>query len=485
MDPAEAAGLRQIWEVHPSPYGVPYYFNPKTKESRWSVPTGPLDLVVPPEEAKAEAKPKKVDLKPLDVECISSSCSSTSDSDEVQGTAAERAKQKVENFKTLLQEKGPGLDWAIPKSQRKKLFQSLVQSFGAGQRKLEAETRRQNREGFLQLLQHADFADLPVDSVQGALTKLEAHFGQDPRWSAVSAHERQRLVESRIAEKQMVQAGEEEKAWRAFRALLLETVFLQFPADNHVPSFEEVSQTSVASQPRWTALGEPKRREIYQALAQERAKRWARERRQETEEEDDLLEKRKRSRLVLAEEDFRSLLERKVKSPLEFSWKEVTMLLDGEKLPDLDEVDLETIFNQVRTEDLERRLAMFSSTLLRNEKVTMEMSMGEVIQTLEMQEHLRAVPENLLKKSWEDWRRFRLTEALEAFRSWLRESPELAETNRLDEDAVQELCTRLKPDIRFRRLDLFPSQRKRLIMDRLKEIAEEKLQLSRSDSDGG
>lgn len=64
--------------------------------------------------------------------------------------------------------------------------------------------------------------------MQGALTKLEAHFGQDPRWSAVSAHERQRLVESRIAEKQMVQAGEEEKAWRAFRALLLETVFLQF-----------------------------------------------------------------------------------------------------------------------------------------------------------------------------------------------------------------------------------------------------------------
>lgn len=41
----------------------------------------------------------------------------------------------------------------------------------------------------------------------------------------------------------------------------------------------------------------------------------------------------------------------------------------------------------------------------------------------------------------QDWRRFRLTEALEAFRSWLRESPELAETNRLDEDAVQELCS--------------------------------------------
>lgn len=33
--------------------------------------------------------------------------------------------------------------------------------------------------------------------------------------------------------------------------------------------------------------------------------------------------------------------------------QEVTMVLDGERLPELDEVDLETIFNQVRSEDLE------------------------------------------------------------------------------------------------------------------------------------
>eukprot|EP00438_Fugacium_kawagutii_P015266 Skav216363 [mRNA] locus=scaffold1517:25280:37158:+ [translate_table: standard] len=58
---------RQVWEVHPSPYGVPYYYNAKTKESRWSVPTGPLDIVVPPEEAKknpvvnGSAKEKKKD----------------------------------------------------------------------------------------------------------------------------------------------------------------------------------------------------------------------------------------------------------------------------------------------------------------------------------------------------------------------------------------------------------------------------------------
>ena len=42
----------------------------------------------------------------------------------------------------------------------------------------------------------------------------------------------------------------------------------------------------------------------------------------QADEEDDLMEKRKRSRLDVAEEDFRSLLTRKLRSPLEFSWKE-------------------------------------------------------------------------------------------------------------------------------------------------------------------
>lgn len=51
---------KRIWEAHPSPYGVPYYYNPQTKESRWSLPTGPLDLVVPVE---AQAAPTKKNAK--------------------------------------------------------------------------------------------------------------------------------------------------------------------------------------------------------------------------------------------------------------------------------------------------------------------------------------------------------------------------------------------------------------------------------------
>ena len=42
----------------------------------------------------------------------------------------------------------------------------------------------------------------------------------------------------------------------------------------------------------------------------------------QADEEDDLLEKRKRSRLEVAEEDFRCLLAKKIRSPLEFNWKD-------------------------------------------------------------------------------------------------------------------------------------------------------------------
>ena len=111
--------LRQVWEAHASPYGVPYYYNPKTKESRWSVPTGPLDVVVPAackepktiktQSAKASSKAatKLATKKEPQVEYVSSSCS-TSESDDVPNpqSAAERAKEKVDNFKALLEEKG-------------------------------------------------------------------------------------------------------------------------------------------------------------------------------------------------------------------------------------------------------------------------------------------------------------------------------------------------------------------------------------------
>ena len=62
--------MAQQWEVHPSPYGVPYYYNPKTKESRWTVPTGPLDRILPPESKKPE--PKEEEAKPAEEASVAS-----------------------------------------------------------------------------------------------------------------------------------------------------------------------------------------------------------------------------------------------------------------------------------------------------------------------------------------------------------------------------------------------------------------------------
>lgn len=486
--------IQQVWEVHPSPYGVPYYYNPKTKESRWTVPTGPLDRVVPKEvsqEASVATQVAEETKKEPEVECISSSCSSTSESDDVPNplSAAERAKLKVENFKAMLQEQGVrAFDtfnaWlprllgdarftAVPKSQRRKLFQRLAQSLGEGQRKLEADSRRQGREGFLQLLELAHSqGQLESVSLAATMAELERHFAQDGRWTQVAAPERQRLVELRWADVRKLKQEEEQKAARAWRSWLLEKVF-HHPA-MRPPAFDALPMTDAAS---FEALPVARRRAIYEELAAELARKAASEKKAEADEEDDLLEKHKRSRLEVAEEDFRGLLAKKIRSPLEFNWKEITMVLDGEKLPELDEVDLETIFNEVKSEDLARRLDAFSAALLRSELVA-ETSLQEAIQSVEMEEYLQAVPQNELKKRWEDWRRFRVTEALDVFAAWLRQEPALytAEAQRAASRgaAVEELCKKLESDLRYRRLDWVPSQRMKVITARLDEIAAER-----------
>eukprot|EP00435_Cladocopium_sp_Y103_P048931 s2478_g14.t1 len=513
MEPDQPGQLsiQQVWEVHPSPYGVPYYYNPKTKESRWTVPTGPLDRVVPKKEVaqKASVAAEVAEesktlaggftcMKEPEVECISSSCSSTSESDDVPNplSAAERAKLKVENFKAMLQEQGiQAFDtfnaWlprllgdarftAVPKSQRRKLFQRLAQSLGEGQRKLEADSRRQGREGFLQLIELArSQGQLESASLDMTLAELERHFAQDSRWAQVAAPERRRLVELKWAEVRKVKEEEEQTAARAWRSWLLEKVFHQALRP---PAFDALPMTEAPAVD--AALPMARRRAIYEELAAELARKVASEKKAEADEEDDLLEKRKRSRLDVAEEDFRGLLAKKIRSPLEFSWKEVTMVLDGEKLPELNEVDLETIFNEVKSEDLVRRLDAFSAALLRSD-LAAETSLQEAMQSVEMEEYLQAVPQNELKKRWEDWRRFRVTEALDIFAAWLRQEPALyaAEARGAASRgaAVEELCKKLESDIRYRRLDWVPSQRMKIITARLDEVAAERKATSDSE----
>ena len=212
----------------------------------------------------------------------------------------------------------------------------------------------------------------------------------------------------------------------------------------------------------------------------------------------ELAEHRKRSRRDVVEQEVRDLLQRKIRSPLDLSWDEVRVVLQEEhaQLPeDVEEAYLHEVFNRVCDEDKERRAGAFSSELLRCsvEELGPELPFEAVCERVACQlgsELLRPVPEAELRIRWENWRRHRLTEAAEAFKVFLRQSEVLATAAR-DPRAVrgegtkfQELCDELRKDKRYLRLELLPTQRRRLIIERLEEVAlNSKLASQDADSD--
>ncbi|CAJ1449691.1 unnamed protein product [Effrenium voratum] len=216
---------KRIWEAHPSPYGVPYYYNPQTKESRWSLPTGPLDLVVPVEaqtkatqaaptkkNAKKKEPGKDASEKPLSVSSSASSDSEAEEGNPAKLSVAERTKLKVTAFTEMLEEKEvqafdsferwlPSLVTdqrflAIPKKARKGLFLSVAQGLSKGRRRSEAEQRQSGRAGLQELLGQAKQADWfrEAQSTAAAVASLELRFKSDERWQ--NAFEKWRWVEA-------------------------------------------------------------------------------------------------------------------------------------------------------------------------------------------------------------------------------------------------------------------------------------------------
>ena len=211
----------------------------------------------------------------------------------------------------------------------------------------------------------------------------------------------------------------------------------------------------------------------------------------------ELVEHRKRSRQDLLEHEVRDLLQRKIRSPLDLTWDEVRVVLQEERaqLPeDVDEAYLHEIFNRVCQEDMQRRSDAFSSALLRSciDELGPELPFPSVVQAVAAklgQELIRPLPETELRTRWETWRRLRLMEAADAFRLYLRQSEVMADaardsgTLRGEGEGFQDLCERLKQDKRYLRLDPVPTQRRRLILSRLDEIASSKSVPCENDSD--
>eukprot|EP00930_Biecheleria_cincta_P030829 TRINITY_DN21372_c0_g1_i1.p1 TRINITY_DN21372_c0_g1~~TRINITY_DN21372_c0_g1_i1.p1 ORF type:complete len:517 (-),score=131.59 TRINITY_DN21372_c0_g1_i1:12-1562(-) len=499
------------WEVHPSPYGKPYYFNPLTKESRWALPTGPLDVVVLPKEKSdtAEATPGiSSSDKAADKDESTSSDSSTSEEEGGEKgsdatTAEEKARAKLRRFAEMLEERGirpfDRYEKCVPKllgdsrftdvplSERKALFQQEVKRLGTGRRKTDAEVKRKGQQALSELLTSV-IAQGVFDDVQSAEEALEklatSDFSKDERWRLAAHGDRQRLVTRVFGELIAQRRARAEHAAKDFRALLGETVLSPAKVGAEMPTFDD-AQNMLGQELRWKAVDTvAQRQQIFATVASEASKQWLAKKRRQAEDEDELLEHRKKSKRSEAEHDFRQLLVQHINFPLELTWAEVQILLrDSTLVVDLDEAGQEWVFNQLCKEDLERRCACISEALHQSsaDEIGPELPFMEAYRLVVAkvgEVRVRGVPEAELKRLWEDWRRLRLEEAMDAFGSWLRKCEHISEAARdpMAREGVGEmfkaLQDKLRADKRYVRLDSLPNRRNKIILDRLREAAE-------------
>mmetsp|Transcript_71153 Transcript_71153/g.231103 ORF Transcript_71153/g.231103 Transcript_71153/m.231103 type:complete len:626 (-) Transcript_71153:56-1933(-) len=493
----EAGGAphRVRWEVFPSPHGPPYYYNPVTGESRWVLPTGPFDVIVPgkknndsgatassnaggrgsPPRRRASAEPGAAEGEGAGCGTGSSSSSSSSASSSGDEGAGERpagagAKRKplsrLEAFREMLLERGVGCfdryeTWlprllgdarftVVPLMERKKTFTEVARLLGKQQRQVDAGARLAACKGFAALVAAARERGLlsGARNAAEALSKMaKSDLGADKRWGAAAPKDRERMLAEVLKEEGKANQEEAITAVKAFRAMLQEAII--GPAESagaDPPPFGEARRL-LRGDARWKAVVDiAERQRLYGDVASEAARRIHAKRKARAEDEDELTSKRFHSRRSEAEKRFREMLDEHLKAPLELTWPEARMLMREalkKSPPDLDEVSCEIIFGEVKSEDGERRLAAFADVLRRApvEALGPELSFDQakavaVTKLPGGEARLQGLPPQDLRRCWEDWRRVRLAEASQAFEAWLQGCVFLEEAAS-DPDALQ------------------------------------------------
>jgi len=532
MAPAVAAlrgsRLEVRWEAYPSPYGAPYYHNPATGESRWTLPTGPYDVVVLPdvptnvdEKGNAPAEAAVESTVPASEASLSPSSSSSSscDSDGEHGSASgtidtlRTMNARLEGFRTLLKEKcikpfDKYETWlpkllsdprfvAVPPAERRQLFACEARRLGERQRRNTEGLRQRNCKAFEGLLASAKERGLlsrALTAEQALATIADSDLGRDVRWGHTAPSDRARIVAASLDEDLRRRQEETIVACRAFGEMVQERVLRPGAAAGAAaeppPSWPK-ARRSLRDDPRYQAVDSAAVRErLYGELAAEAERRWLQMKRRQADDDDELAHRRKRSRRTESEAEFRRLLEERVKNPLDFSWAEVRVLLhgtEGSTPADLDEASREGVFNELRRSENTRRLGAFADALRKlppdvvGPQASFEEALGAVLGSLAGgKARLQGVPDADIRRAWEDWRRAALAEAAEAFKLWLRQCEHLCEVADDPEahfghgQAFELLCKKLEANKLYQRLDRVPGERRKLIAKRLREAAAER-----------
>mmetsp|Transcript_71157 Transcript_71157/g.231131 ORF Transcript_71157/g.231131 Transcript_71157/m.231131 type:complete len:445 (-) Transcript_71157:718-2052(-) len=313
----EAGGAphRVRWEVFPSPHGPPYYYNPVTGESRWVLPTGPFDVIVPgkknndsgatassnaggrgsPPRRRASAEPGAAEGEGAGCGTGSSSSSSSSASSSGDEGAGERpagagAKRKplsrLEAFREMLLERGVGCfdryeTWlprllgdarftVVPLMERKKTFTEVARLLGKQQRQVDAGARLAACKGFAALVAAARERGLlsGARNAAEALSKMaKSDLGADKRWGAAAPKDRERMLAEVLKEEGKANQEEAITAVKAFRAMLQEAII--GPAESagaDPPPFGEARRL-LRGDARWKAPGATKQQSAARQLS--------------------------------------------------------------------------------------------------------------------------------------------------------------------------------------------------------------------------
>jgi len=211
------------------------------------------------------------------------------------------------------------------------------------------------------------------------------------------------------------------------------------------------------------------------------SEKWLKARRQEAAEEDKKEAPKKRLLIEQNEAEFRRIVTTCIPGgPLSASWKEARVLLEDEAfLKEKDEAECERLYAAIREDFLEQKQKDFRRLLDTAPvgKASPEMDFDEIhkaiIQGAGIEQRFAKVPVESLKSTWGEWRRVALDEAIQAFRDWLRRcehfhNVDVGNCTDLEFDA---LMVQLSSDPRSRRLNPIPGQRRRLVQERMQELA--------------
>jgi len=502
---------RTGWLRVETEHGFSYFFHKKTRRTSWQCPkdierdVAELDGVLgvagaaaaTESAAPAEAAVAGEAQAATGPVAASSAAEARAERRErqVEEQRAAKEREALRNFKQLLLEKGvqafdryeawlpkllhdPRFTAVAGQAQRRALFEALVKRIDTQRRKQAASVKRGGRAAFQELLEKAKELGMFRDATAPHASKaLQECFGNDQRWDLVPEAERDRLIAEAVRDIAREQQLRRDAARCGFRELVLGVLRGR---EDRPPPFHAV-RPRLQEDVRWASVDSLAERErLYTEVAKELETAWRKRCRQRQRDEEEADTARKKRRLTEAEEGLSNLFAEHFKAPYALTWDTAREALGDCALLrscSLHEEELARLWEEYKRDTIEARRQAFVQLLAHTSgdaigpEMDFERVLGYVMST-PAAKAFGAVPEELLRAAWEEWRERAHEMAAEVCRKWLQSCEHLCGVADLEPAGpeFEALLVRLSGDVRLRRLAARPAEQRRLVAERLEEL---------------